>query len=354
MNDLPAIKVRFYESSDQGRWDAFVLNHPASTHCHLSGWKEVIERTYGHKGYYLLAEEEGNIQGILPLFHLKSHWWGNQLVSMPFLSYGGILSDSPEGVRALTRAAVDLGSSLKASGIELRHLNSVDLGNEYPVVHRTQKVRMLLDLPNSKEELLPSFKSKLRSQIARPRKEGMNVLMGDVELLNGFYEVFSHHMRDLGSPVHSPILFREILREFSTTAKIALVNYQGKNVAAGLILAFRNTVEIPWASSLHKYNRLSPNMLLYWTLIEYSCDRHFRYFDFGRSTPSEGTYRFKEQWGAKPLPLQWQSITLKGKASTRDQVFEKSRYDHLIRLWKKMPLPLSRKLGPLVRKNISL
>ena len=179
---------------------------------------------------------------------------------------------------------------------------------------------MLLSLPASKEELLKSFKSKLRSQISRPQKEGMTAIIGGAELIDPFYRVFSVNMRDLGSPVHSKRLFREIFQEFPENAKIGLVKYQGEDVAAGLIFCFRNTVEIPWASSLKKYNGLSPNMLLYWSLLEYSCDKGFQYFDFGRSTPEEGTYKFKEQWGAKPSPLYWYDIVLDGNAGGNGRV----------------------------------
>lgn len=348
--------VRLYTPTDKDSWDSYVLNHPDSTHCHLSGWKCVSEKAYGHKGYYLLAEDDSGISGILPLIHIKSFFFGNQLVSIPFMNYGGILADSSEAAEALTRAAIELCTDLKASEIELRHLgsmNSMKAVDGPQIIEQTHKVRMLLDLPATKDELLKSFKSKLRSQISRPQKEGITAEIGGAELIDRFYHVFSVNMRDLGSPVHSKRLFTEILREFPDHAKIALVSHQGVPVAAGLIFSFMSTVEIPWASSLRKYSRFSPNMLLYWALLEYSCDCGAQYFDFGRSTPDEGTYKFKEQWGAKAWPLHWYSINVNGNAEKNRQS-EKSRFKTLVRYWKKLPMPVSTMLGPLIRKNISL
>jgi serine/alanine adding enzyme len=356
------MQVKLYNSSDKEAWDSYVNNHAISTHCHLSGWKNVFENAYGHKAYYVLAEDRSKIVGVLPLFHLKSFLFGNHLVSMPFLNYGGILSDNEETEIALLSEAIKLGKKLKVSSTELRHIkpissfNPMNPNNPMNMLNyttRTHKVRMCLNLPDTKEDLLKSFKAKLRSQISRPQKEGMTAIIGGSEQLTPFYKVFSINMRDLGSPVHSKKLFKEICREFSQNVRIGIVKYQNDPVAAALIICFRNTVEIPWASSLKKFNKLSPNMLLYWSLIEYACERGFKYFDFGRSTPGEGTYKFKEQWGAKPLPMYWDNIVLNGHQINRNNS-EKSKFDTAIKYWKKLPIPISNMVGPLVRKNIGL
>jgi len=378
--------VRLYQNSDKQLWDAYVMRHPDSTHCHLSGWKDVIEKAYGHIGYYLLAEEDCKIKGIVPVFHIKSFLFGNQLVSMPFLNYGGILADNEETEIALLSEAVKLGQKLKASTIELRHtnplsclngLNSINStnssnssnpmnpmnssnstnptnpSNPSNCVTKTHKVRMLLELPGSSDELFKSYNAKLRSQIRRPQKEGMDSIVGGAELLDDFYKVFSINMRDLGSPVHSKNLFKEILKHFEQNVRIGIVTYKGQSVAAGMIFLFKNVIEIPWASTLRKYNQFSPNMLLYWSFLEYACKNGHQYFDFGRSTQGEGTHKFKEQWGAKPFPMYWHNIVLNGRPAGNNES-EKSRYETAIRYWKKLPLPISNALGPLIRKHINL
>jgi hypothetical protein len=381
------MQIRLYQNSDKELWDAYVMRHPDSTHCHLSGWKEVIEKTYGHKACYLIAERScgtnnssnsinssNAVVGLLPLIHIKSLIFGNQLVSMPFLNYGGILADNEETEIALLSEAVKLGQKVKASTIELRHLkpltisvpptssdssnpmnpsNSSNPSNPINCVTKTHKVRMLLQLPESSDELFKSYNAKLRSQIRRPQKEGMDSIVGGAELLDDFYKVFTVNMRDLGSPVHSKNLFREILNHFDQNVKIGIVNYKGQSVAAGMIIRFKNIIEIPWASTLKKYNQFSPNMLLYWSFLEYACKNGHQYFDFGRSTPGEGTHRFKEQWGAKPFPMYWHNIVLNGKPAGNNES-EKSRYEKAIRYWKRLPLPISNMIGPYIRKHISL
>jgi FemAB-related protein (PEP-CTERM system-associated) len=212
---------------------------------------------------------------------------------------------------------------------------------------------MVLDLPVSADTLLKSFKSKLRSQIMKPVKEGVKAKIGGIELLDDFYQIFSINMRDLGSPVHSMRLIEEVMQGFGTLSRIIIVHKENKPLACSLVVGFKDTLENPWASALREYSRLSPNMLLYWTMLEYACGEGYRHFDFGRSTPDEGTYQFKEQWGATPQPLNWQTIALNGKSLEEDQS-ERSGFDRAIEYWKKLPVPVTRVIGPMIRKHISL
>jgi FemAB-related protein (PEP-CTERM system-associated) len=200
---------------------------------------------------------------------------------------------------------------------------------------------------------MKSFKSKLRSQIKKPLKEGLNSKVGGLELLEDFYKVFSINMRDLGSPLHSKEIMRNTLEEFPDTARIVIVHKDNQSLACGLIVGFKNILENPWASALREYSRLSPNMLLYWSMLEYACDNGFSSFDFGRSSPSEGTYKFKEQWGAEPSPLNWHYISLNGRAADAE-IDEKSKFEKAIRYWQKLPVPVTRIIGPMIRKHIGL
>ena len=52
------IEVKTVESADKQMWDDYVHAHPQATLYHLYGWKNIIEETYGHKTYYLMALKE--------------------------------------------------------------------------------------------------------------------------------------------------------------------------------------------------------------------------------------------------------------------------------------------------------
>ena len=380
---MPLAIKRVEGEKDFQLWDGFVLNHPDANVYQLSGWQTVIRNAYGHDAYYLMAirrqssqmVDQEKVVGVLPLVHMKSWLFGNKLVSIPFFDMGGLVVDDLEVGQALTAEAVRLSQRLKVDSIELRQhekliwlenwgedpsIQACDASNDNKniksksnIQNKTNKVRMVLGLPESSQELMKSFKAKLRSQIKKPIKEGLTSNVGGLELLTDFYRVFSTNMRDLGSPVHAKALLSETLTIFSQKARIVMVYHEAQPVAGSVVVGFNTTLENPWASALRQFSRLAPNMLLYWAMLEYACDNGYKFFDFGRSTPNEGTFKFKKQWGSEAYPLFWTTI------SANDSVIEasgseKSKFETAIKYWKKLPLPVSKILGPIIRKNISL
>lgn len=363
---------------DTAAWDAYIQAHPKATLYHLSGWKNIIERTYGHKTYYLMATkknsqpiggdqrstgtDEQNVVGILPFVHLRHFLFGNRLISLPFFDMGGILANDGEVEKLLLVEAVRHGKRLNVDNIELRNIHPLswfdqldpnNSNSSATYVMRSHKVRMLFNLPDSSETLMKSFKSKLRSQIRKPLKEGLIAKTGGLELLDDFYKVFSINMRDLGSPVHSINLMKSVLEEFIDRAKIVVVYKDAQPLACSMMVGFKDTLQNPWASALKQYSHLSPNMLLYWTMLEYACDNGYSHFDFGRSSSDEGTYRFKKQWGAKPFPLFWHNIYL-NRETEKFETIEKSKFARAVKIWQKIPVKITKIIGPLIRKNIDL
>ena len=351
---------------DPTAWDAYVSGHFRATLYHLSGWLRVIRKTYGHSVYSLAAVEanEGRIIGILPLVHMKHPMFGNSLVSMPFFDMGGILADSPAAEQYLLDQALILSRQLGATGIELRHttpINSISDKSQLqsksdgkPVQYRTltHKVRMLIDLPGSSEALMKTLRSKLRSQINRPIKDGLQVKSGGAELVDDFYGVFLENMRDLGSPVHAKQLIENVVAEFPDRSRIFLVHKDGQTLAAALTVGFNETLENPWASALRRFSRWSPNMLLYWGMLAYAADHGFARFDFGRSTPGEGTFKFKEQWGSRPEPLHWYLMGWCSAGSDNADVQVSRPFEIAAKVWKRLPIAVTRIIGP-SSENIS-
>jgi serine/alanine adding enzyme len=349
--------IRYLETQDHKVWDDYILNNPFATHCHLFGWKDIIEEAYNLKSFYLIAQTNSKIVGVLPLFRIKSIIFGDQIVSMPYLNYGGILADDTLSNKLLLDKALYISKESNVNNLELRHTSAI---NERVLYNKTysvkdNKVRMVLQLPESGLLLFKSFKSKLRSQINRPIREGMTFKLGGDELLKDFYKVFSKNMRDLGSPVHSQKFFSLIFKYLGEISKIGIVYHNDIPVASGIILLFRDTIEIPWASSIKEYNRFSPNMLLYWSFLEYASNEGFKFFDFGRSTVDSGTYRFKQQWGTKSETLFWYKFYQ--RKFTKQFAYDKDGSiieDASIFLWKHLPLKLANHFGPKIRSSISL
>jgi FemAB-related protein (PEP-CTERM system-associated) len=342
------VEIRAAGEEDSERWDRFAASHPAAGAYHLFGWKRVIEKSFGHKTTYLLAEDGNAILGILPIVKLKSIIFGNFMVSLPFFTYGGICAEAPDVRTTLLREAVRTARAEGSSHIEFRESAPRDLG----LPMKMSKVSMRLGLPEQSEDLRKSLDAKLRSQIRRPGKEGMTARCGREDELDSFYHVFAENMRDLGTPVYSKRFFANILAEFPDRTWIHTVYTKtGEPAASGFLLGSKNMLEIPWASSLRRYNRQSPNTLLYWSVLSFACEKSYRIFDFGRSTPGEGTYRFKEQWGARPVQLYWHYWLDAGKNLPEINPHN-PRYQLAIACWRRLPVRVSRVLGPPIVKNL--
>jgi FemAB-related protein (PEP-CTERM system-associated) len=339
---IPVVDVA--TEADAESWDRFVISHPDASGYHLWAWRRVFKNALGHESLYLLTRDHGRVVGVLPLVHIKSPLFGRSLTSLAFLNYGGVVTDSEVVAAGLLAKAGELARELRCRHVELRHKS-----RRFPTLpSRQHKVAMRLKLEAGMWERLDR---KVRNQVRKAQKSELIAERGNRRLLSEFYEVFARNMRDLGTPVYTPRLFEQVLEAFPDRAAVHVVRLGTKPVAVGLTYRTRNTVEVPWASSVREYNHLCPNHLLYWSIIEDSVAAGAQVLDFGRSTPNEGTYKFKEQWGAEPLPLNWEYVLAHG--STLPNVGPGNPKFHLmIAAWKKLPLKVATVLGPHVVRGI--
>jgi FemAB-related protein (PEP-CTERM system-associated) len=347
--------IKWAEDADQKRWDEFILNHPNASPYHLFAWRKTIAAAYKHKCIYLYAAKNEEILGVLPLVHLHFPAIINEMVSLPFCDVGSCIVANEEAQDLLLKEAIHYPEKNKTKKFQVRgNLIPTDSVQSNFQSRRTGKVRMFLDLPASSDELFKSFKSKLRSQVRKAEKNGVNFFWGGVEDIDSAYRVFSKNMHELGSPVHSKSFLKAVLTWYGARAKLGLAEFQGKIIGMGIILLGGKGVCIPWASTLREYNRLGPNMMLYWNFLKYSADKGYAFFDFGRSSEGEGTYKFKKQWGAKPTPLVWYDTIEKRKTKTEPSRNGTGKRERVAAIWQKLPLGFANMIGPHLRKYISL
>jgi FemAB-related protein (PEP-CTERM system-associated) len=327
-------------------WSEYVANHPSATGYHDWPWRDVFQDAFGHTPVYFSVRRDGRIAGVLPTVLVRSWLFGRSLISMPFVNYGGVLADDVSAERALWDAAIAFGREQACGHVELRHFRQHF--SDAPC--KRHKVTMVLPLESS-TALWDEMDRKARNQVRKAQKSGLAYATGGRELLDAFYAVFARNMRDLGTPVLGRQFFDRVLTAFGDRARLHVVSHQSSPVAAGFTFETRGTVEIPWASSIRDYNALCPNHLLYWSLLEGAAARGCATFDFGRSTPNEGTYKFKEQWGAKPVPLCWEYGLLSGGGLPNSSPTN-SKFRLAIATWKKLPLSVANRVGPSIARAI--
>ena len=338
------LHVAIAAAQDQDAWEAFVNASGDLAGYHAWGWRRVFANAFGHEPVYLIARCDNQVVGVLPLVHIRILLFGNSLTSLPFLNYGGVIAESTEAGLALVASAREEARSRKCAHVELRHVERqfADL----PC--KTHKVAMHLPLV---EGMWDQLDRKVRNQIRKAEKSNLVVERGGEELVGDFYAVFARNMRDLGTPVYSRRLFEEVLRTFPDRAQLHIVRLNGLAVAAGLTYRTPAMVQLPWASSIREYNSLCANVLLYWDAIQFAQSTGATIFDMGRSTPNEGTFKFKSQWGAEAVPLHWEYQLLKA-----DQLPNVSpanpKFQLAIALWQRLPVFVTLRVGPMIVRAI--
>lgn len=331
-------------------WNQFVEKHPLAKIYHLTSWNEMVTRTFGHPVHYVTLRRDQQLVGLLPLTIIKSRLFSrNCAVSQPFINYGGpLLSDPDADMPVLTAFLQQLVAEKGYDFVELRMENQLKTGLQA----KTHKVTFFLDLPEDIDAVMASLKAKVRSQVRRPIKDKMFGASGGLNLLDQYYDIFARNMRDLGTPVLPKAFFRNILETFPEQAYIVVIYTDQKvAVAASFLIKFRDVMEIPWASALREYNRSSPNMLLYHDSFAKAIECGCKVFDFGRCSKEGGTYKFKKQWGSREHQLYWYYALPDGEEIPEINP-ENAKYDLAIRMWQKLPVGITRILGPPIIKNI--
>ncbi len=344
--DAPAtLRICASDHVDE-RWNRYVADHPGGHFYLRSDVVSDIAALGNHKHHFFYAHrDDGSLCGVLPLVEMRSRLFGHFAVNLPYVNYGGALGDSPDIEAALiTRASHLLDNG--CAHIELR-----DTRQRPNLPARTDKVSMLLQLPGDRETLFESFPSKVRAQIRRPQRENLDYRHGGIELLGDFYQVFAEHMRDLGTPVYPRHLFALLLQHYAENCSLHLLYQQQRPVAAAFLLRDGNTMQIPWAATLRRVHDISANMLLYWEVLGHAIAENCDWFDFGRSTRDAGTYRFKRQWGAQPVDHYWHYVLREGEALPAINP-DNPKYRVLIAVWKRLPVWLTKLIGPRIVMSI--
>ena len=314
-------------------WDAFVEQQAGATHFHRWAWREIVSDVHGHPCPYLaIRDADGELAGVLPLVRVSSRLFGDYLVSMPYVNYGGPLG-SEWAVRALAEQARSLAGASDAL-LELRSRRELPV--ELPVSHR--KVTVTLELPAGEPETLwKALDSKVRSQVRRPRKAGAEVRFGP-EWLDDFYRLYTDRMHGLGTPAQPRELFAALRDRAAEDVWFGVVLLDGRGIC------WDDEVEMAWAADDIVYRKQAPNMLLYWSFMERAAEEGLTTFNFGRCTPGSGTHRFKKQWGGEDETLWWYHAGAGEREHTPTP--DEGRWAWAPKVWRKLPEAVVDAVGP--------
>ena len=341
-----AVSIRPFRAGDEHRWDEFVRSHSRGTFFHLAGWKRVIERAFGHRTYYLIAERGPAVAGVLPLTHVKSLLFGSSLISSAFGVHGGPIAEDTETLYKLEAEAVRLMNAIAVPVLELRDFSASRA--DWPS-RKDLYASFRRSLDPSVEHNLKSIPRKQRAMI---RKGMRNKLKSEID--NGverLYRVYAESVHSLGTPVFSQSYFRNLREEFSSCSDIVTVTADGQAVASVLNFYFRDEVLPFYGGGVRAARALAANDFMYWEVMRRACERGYRNFDFGRSKIGTGAFAFKHNWGFEPTPLVYQ-FRLSPGTPIPDLNPLNPKFAMFIAVWKRLPLAVATRLGPAIVRGL--
>ncbi len=340
------MEIKRLSSENVTAWSKYVAAHPAATFFHRSAWKSVIEDSMDYPGSYLMAFDNERVMGIYPLFILSTGLFGTMGISLPYLNYGGILADSIEVEKLLIDEANNIGRTAGCRYIELRQ--RFPLKCDLPLSQR--KVVSLIPLQGGHEQVFSRLHQNVRNKIRKSKKNGVIVQQG-VEYLSDFYDVYARNLRDMGTPVLSRRFFECMVETFPQHVRVYRATHQGKTIGAKIVLIDRDTCYFVWVASIREDLSYAPVHALNWTAIEDACTAGCKNVDFGRSTTESTHQDFKKYWGVESHILPW-AYQLLNCDNIPGLNKENPKFAVFIATWKRLPLFLSRLLGPPLARRL--
>ena len=340
-SDFGEVRVLAFDDGRAKEWDAFALTNPEGTFFHQVAWKRVIEKTYGYRAHYFFAEREGRITGIAPAFLVANWITGRSLISLPFAVYGGVCASDAESKEALLFRLEELAIAERVDYLELRSRNGGPL-EYYHAIDRYATFTM--PLISDAAAIYSALPKDIRYMIRKGERAALYIRRGFSEL-DAFYSLMAMNLRRLGTPAFPRALFENLIEEYPGQIELMLVYSNGKPLAGGMMFLFRNSVQPYYVGADEEAKAVGANNFLWWQMIKFAAESGFTDFDFGRSKKDSGNYDFKKKWKPAIESLDYK-IRLVRRNTVPNFSPTNSKFKLIGELWKKMPLSMTRILGP--------
>lgn len=341
-------KIDRHQNDEKEIWNAYVNNHPQGSFFHLAEWAELISDVFSHNIHYLTAKdrESDDIVGVLPLVEQKSILFGHCLVSTPFCVYGGALSNGDSIREALENEALEIGKRIGVDYVELRYRHPVENENFERFCHHST---FGWHIEDGRDGVLSQIKKKQRANVRQSLKNGLDCRFSqDTKVA---YDIYSESVRNLGTPVFHSSYFPKLVEYFGDKIGVLTVLSDNKAVSSVLSFYFKGEVLPYYGGGTSAARGLKSNDRMYYELMCHAQDNGFAKFDFGRSKDNSGAFKYKTTWGMKAEPLHY--IRALVNATEHPNLSPNNpKYSLVINTWKKLPLWVSRAIGPFLSRYL--
>jgi FemAB-related protein (PEP-CTERM system-associated) len=333
------------EDARDPHWDEFVQAHAQGSFFHLLSWRRTIQQTYGHRAKYFYVRCGAEWRGVLPAFVVGARPFPKALVSVPVGVSGGILANDIEAADLLRCAAQAFAEKEKLEYIEYKSeaKQFSDLATKSDLYFTFRQ-----ELYAESEQQMKCIPRKTRAVLRASERAGLVGCYNRSDL-DVFYDLYTLSLRALGTPAFPKSLFENALKE--CRSDFVTIREAGRIIGVAMNFYYKQTIMPFFAGTVPEARGVGVNNYIYWYMLKTAYDRGYRIFDFGRSKADTGAFKFKKNMGMTPIPLHYQYELI--HADEMPQVNPNNpKYKKVIETWRRLPLPVTRILGPLIQKRL--
>jgi FemAB-related protein (PEP-CTERM system-associated) len=276
---------------------------------------------------------------------VKSFLFGNRLISLGYLTDGGIMGDTAQPQDILLKQILELAHTHKANHIEFRGGVKPDAKNL--IIHDNIYANFTKDFSNIDDVLLAIPRKKradIRKALGNPDLKFTDTISSDE-----FYTLFSGLQHQHGTPIHYKKYYKALCRNPEFT-KIYGIKHQHKIVAVCMVFFSKTELIAYYGAADREYVGLHVYDLLYYHLMGVAKEKNL-IFNFGRSKYNTGSFLYKTLWGFEPQPTTHYIIPVSQKPIP-DLRANNPEFSRKIALWRKMPRWFVNIVGGFILKQI--
>jgi len=169
------------------------------------------------------------------------------------------------------------------------------------------KTEWMIDLSLSESDLLAQMHEKTRYNIRLAQKKGVltKVCFGNDlnEQIENFFNLLKETARRDKFYLHPITHYRKIIDTFKDKVELITAEYEGKILAAGLILFFGNTATYLYGGSSSENRNLMAPYAMHWEAMRRAKEKGCKWYSFGAVNDSDlaSVTRFKQGFGGKAI-----------------------------------------------------
>ena len=332
-----------YTEALRDEWDRLALAR--GTIFHTTSFRKILMHSFGYKcAYHGVFDKDNRICALIPLVVSLNLGLKRAGVALPFVNYTDICADSDEALQFAMASVSALKNKYHLDYLELR-LKDQDIAS-YGWSRQLQHFTFVLSLCSDEDKVLAQSSSSNRNHVRKVYKNNWFEVSFDKNHLAAFYRVYVTRMKELGSPAPDISFFQKVLMNLPENAFLLTVLDRDNNQVVGGMLLLTSpgnqTLYYPYGANLVAYNNKYLNNFMYWEAIRFGIQQGMKYLDLGRSQAGSGTYKYKEQWGAKAQQLKY-LVYDGGKAGAGPP--DRNNLSMFVELWKVTPSLITDRVG---------